>query len=129
MRIWHGDRGKKVTGGKIHLHRKKRKYELGSVPTFTKLGKERKKIVRTKGGGTKIKVFSVEFANVTDKKTKITKKVKILDVIENPSNPQLVRSKIITKGCVIQTEIGKARVTSRPSQEGVVNAVLLEEKA
>ncbi|RLI95711.1 MAG: 30S ribosomal protein S8e, partial [Candidatus Aenigmatarchaeota archaeon] len=55
-----------------------------------------------------------------------TKKVKILDVLENPANPQLVRSKIVTKGCIIKTELGNAKVTSRPSQHGIVNAVLIK---
>ena len=126
MAIWHGDAGRKVTGGKIRLARKKRKRELGREPILTKIGEEKRRIVRTKGGGIKIKAASVQFANVIDPKTKKTKKVKILDVIENKANPQFVRSRIITKGCIIQTEIGKAKVTSRPGQDGVVNAVLLE---
>ncbi len=128
MAIWHGDRGRKVTGGKIRLHaKKKRKSELGREFVKTKISeKEKRKIVRTKGGGIKIKLKEVVYANVTDPKTKKTKKAKVLDVIENPANPQLVRSKIITKGAIIKTEIGKAKVTSRPGQDGVLNAVLIE---
>lgn len=128
MAIWHGEKGKKPTGGKIRLARKKRKYELGSQPLHTKLGKEKRKIVRTKGGGIKIKAAYVEYANVVDPVSKTAKKVKVLDVLENPANPQFIRSSIITKGAIIKTEIGKARVTSRPSQHGIVNAVLLEKK-
>ena len=56
------------------------------------------------------------------------KKLKILNVIENPANPHLVRQNIITKGCIIETEMGKARITSRPGQSGVLNAVLIEPK-
>ena len=128
MAIWHGDRGRKVTGGKIRLHaKKKRKSELGREFVKTKISKkEKRKIVRTKGGGIKIKLKEVVYANVTDPKTKKTKKAKVLDVIENPANPQLVRSKVITKGAIIKTEIGKAKVTSRPGQDGVLNAVLIE---
>lgn len=126
MAIWHGKKGRKATGGKIHLARKKRKYELGNSPLLTKVGEEKKKIVRTKGGGIKIKAFAVEFANILDPNTRVVKKVKILDVLENPSNPQLVRRKIITKGAIIKTELGKAKVTSRPSQTGIVNALKVE---
>ncbi len=126
MAIWHGEKGKKATGGKIHLSVKKRKYELGNLPVHTKIGKERKSFERMKGGSLKLKLFSTEFANVLDKKSKTMKKVKILDVIENPANPHYVRRKIITKGSVIKTEIGNARVTSRPSQSGTVNAVLVQ---
>lgn len=129
MAIWHGEKGRKVTGGAIRLARKKKKRELGSLPVYTKIGKEKRKIYRTKGGGTKVKAFSVEFANVLDPEINVTRKVKILDVLENPSSPQLVRSGIITKGCLIKTEIGNARVTSRPSQHGIVNAILEKEKS
>ncbi|MDI6798595.1 MAG: 30S ribosomal protein S8e [Candidatus Aenigmarchaeota archaeon] len=128
MAVWHGEKGKKLTGGKIKIARKKRKYELGRLPVHTRIGKEKKKIVRTKGGEKKIKAFSVEFANVLDPKTNTIKKVKILDIISNPANPHFVRRGIITKGCIIKTEIGNARVTSRPSQHGIVNALLIEEK-
>lgn len=128
MAVWHGDAGRKVTGGKIRIARKKRKYELGSEPAYTKIGEEKKRKKRTKGGGIKIKLSSTNFANVLDLETKKSKKVKILDVVENPANPHFARSEIITKGAIIETDLGKAKVTSRPSQHGIVNAVLIEKK-
>ena len=128
MAIWHGEKGRKKTGGEIILARKKKKRELGNLPVFTRLGGEKRKKYRTKGGGEKIKAFSVEFVNVLDPKTNSTKKVKILDILENPANPHFVRRKIITKGAIIKTELGNARVTSRPGQHGIVNAILIEEK-
>jgi len=128
MAVWHGERGRKKTGGKIVLARKKKKHELGSLPLHTKIGEEKRVVVRTKGGGKKVKAYKVEFANVTDPKTKVSKKVKILDVLENRANPQLVRSKIVTKGAIIKTELGNALVTSRPSQHGIANAVLIQEE-
>ncbi len=128
MAVWHGERGKKFTGGKIETARKKRKFELGSFPLHTTLGKEERKITRTMGGRKKVKAVSVEFANVTDTKTHATRKVKILDIMSNPANPHFVRRGIITKGAIVKTEIGTARITSRPSQSGTVSAVLVEEK-
>lgn len=128
MAVWHGEIGRKPTGGKIHLARKKRKYELGSFPMHTKLGKEERKTVKTKGGGTKIKASSVEFVNVLNLKTSEMKKAKIITVVETPANPHLARRNIIIKGAIVKTEIGNARVTSRPSQHGVVNAILVGEK-
>jgi small subunit ribosomal protein S8e len=127
MAIWHGEKGRKPTGGEIKLARKKRKYELGNPPIYTKLGIEKRVVKRTKGGGKKVKVVSTSFANVLDKKTGKTKKVKILNVIETPGSSMLARSGIIIKGAIIETELGKAKVTSRPSQNGVVNAILIEE--
>jgi small subunit ribosomal protein S8e len=67
-----------------------------------------------------------EYANVTDPKSGKTKKVKILDVEENPANIDFSRRKIITRGAVINTEAGKAKVTSRPGQSGIVNAILIK---
>ena len=128
MTVWHGRMGKKHTGGEIVIARKKRKYELGRQPIHVKIGKEEKFILRTKGGNKKIRAMSVEFANVLDPTTKKVQKTKILDVLENPANPQLIRSKIITKGAIIKTEVGKARITSRPTQHGIVNAIMVEEK-
>ena len=126
MAMWHGEKGKTPTGAEIHLGRKKRKYELGSWPLMTKVAKDKRVLKRTKGGGVKIKAAAIEFANVLDPKSKTAKKTQILDVVENKANPHFVRRKVITKGCVIKTELGNARVVSRPSQHGVVNAVLIE---
>jgi len=125
MSTWHGEKGKTKTGAKINLAKKKRKYELGSLPIHTKIGKEKKISHRMKGGDFKVKAFSVEFANVLDPKTKIFKKVKILDVLDHPDNPHFTRRGVITKGCTIKTEIGLVKVTSRPSQHGMVNGIAL----
>ena len=129
MAVWHGERGRKPTGGKIVVIRKKRKYELGSLPLFTKIGKEKRIHSITKGGGQKVKAAYVEFVNAFDKKTNTAKKVKILDILENTANLHYVRRGILTKGAVVNTEIGKARITSSPSQHGIVNAILIEEKS
>ncbi len=126
MVIWHGESGKKPSGGKIKLVRKKRKYELGGFPVHTRLGEERRIKTRTKGGGSKVKLVSLSFVNVVDAKTKSSKKVKVTDVVSNPANPDLARRKVVTKGAIVNTEIGKVRITSRPSQHGVANGVLVE---
>ena len=63
-----------------------------------------------------------------DRRTKKTVKSKILSVLENPANPNYVRRNIITKGAIIDTDIGTARVTSRPGQHGMINAILIKPK-
>jgi small subunit ribosomal protein S8e len=127
MAIWHGEKGKDKTGGEITLHRKKLKRELGSFPAFTKIGKETKTLTSSRGNVRKLKILSAEFANVFDPKTKSSKKAKILDVLRNPANQHFARRKVITAGAIIKTEIGDARVVSRPGQHGVVNAILVSE--
>jgi small subunit ribosomal protein S8e len=46
-------------------------------------------------------------------------------VTENPANKNFVRRNILTKGAVVATDLGKAKITSRPGQDGEVNAILL----
>lgn len=120
-------RSKRSLHGKPYKkERKKRKYEIGRAPAFTKLGEAKIRKMRTKGGNEKIKLLGIDYANVLDKKTKKSIKVKIKMILENPANRHFVRRNIITKGTVIETEKGKAVVTSRPGQSGVVNAVLVK---
>ncbi|MHA1596474.1 MAG: 30S ribosomal protein S8e [Candidatus Asgardarchaeia archaeon] len=127
MSVWHGKSKRKPSGGRYKQFRKKRKYEMGRFPVETKLGPMRVKVIRTKGGNFKVKLVQCDFANVTDKEKNQTKKVKIISVKYNPSNIDYNRRKIITKGTIITTEIGDAIVTSRPGQDGIINAVLLKE--
>lgn len=126
MAIWHGEKGKDRTGKEIRLNRKKLKRELGSFPTLTKIGKDVKKVSIVRGNQVKVRSQSAEFANVFDSKTKVWSKSKILDIVKNPANQHFARRKIITAGAIIKTELGNARVVSRPGQHGVVNAVLEE---
>lgn len=124
---WHWDlHKKKKTGGRRRIWRKKRKYERGGIPTETILGKTRLKVERVKGGNIKIRLLRAEYANLyIQNKNKIVK-TKILRVISNPSNRDYSRRGVITKGAIIETEFGEAIVTSRPGQNGVINAKLLK---
>lgn len=125
MTIFQGKSGKKYTGGKLRSSRAKRRYELGREPTLTRIGPEARKVLRVMGGNSKVVLMRAESANVYIPTDKVTKKVKIQTVKENPSNQHYVQRNILSKGTVILTELGAARVTSRPGQDGVVNAVLL----
>jgi len=130
MSYWQGRDLRKPSGGKIRPYRKKRKRELGSPPTLTILGEESevRKLERVFGGNKKVRLKAALYANVTDPLTHITKHVRILRVIDNPSNTDYARRGVITKGAIIETELGEARVTSRPGQDGVVNAVLIKKQ-
>lgn len=119
-------KGRKITGGKYHAQRKKKLSELQGQARNVRLGKEKKKFIRTRGGKLKVVLLSIDKANLIDPKTHRARVVAIKNVLEVPSNPFFARQNIIVKGAIIQTEAGKARVTNRPSQEGCVNAVLLE---
>jgi small subunit ribosomal protein S8e len=66
------------------------------------------------------------YANVATRSTGTIQKVVIETVEENGANPNYVRRNILTKGAVIRTEAGRARIISRPGQDGVINAILIE---
>ena len=112
--------------GKITKAKKKRKYAIGRNASETTVGETKIKCLRTKGGGSKLKMISTENANVVfDGKSMICK---IVDLAENPANKDFTRRRIITKGAIltVKTPEGneiKAKVTSRPGQDGVLNAI------
>ena len=78
------------------------------------------------GGTLKNRAVLVKEANVLDSKSKKYQKAEIKSVSGNPANLHFVRRNTITKGAIIETSAGPARVTSRPGQTGTINAVLVE---
>jgi small subunit ribosomal protein S8e len=121
---YQGQSTRKRTGGRRRRPRNKRKDELGNVPTETEVGETKLKIVESRGGNRKIRALRTNDASVAlDGETVHTE---IEDVVENDANPNYVRRNIVTKGAVVETGEGRARVTSRPGQTGQVNAVLVE---
>jgi len=117
---------RKPTGGRYKkLYRSKRQRESGNAPMLTKIGPRKSKLVRTMSGRRKEKLLTCDVANVYDSKSKKYSKAKITGVAENEANRHYVRRNIVTRGTIIETDKGKARVTSRPGQEGTVNAVLV----
>jgi small subunit ribosomal protein S8e len=123
-------RKRKLSGGKKRAYRTKKKYEAGGYPAETVLGEPRRKITRGIGGNLKVKVLSDKFASVTDPKSGKTQKTLITRVVRNGANVDYNRRGVITKGAEIETEMGLAKVTSRPGNDGMINAVLIgKEKA
>lgn len=126
MAIWQGGSKRKSTGGRRLMAHKKRKFEIGREPVLTTIGDNKRKYVRVRAGVTRVRMLKAGTANVTDPKTGKTSPATIQTVTGNPANINYVRRNIVTKGAVIQTSAGKARVTSRPGQHGAINAVLTE---
>ncbi len=116
---------RKYTSKKYKHFRKKRKRELERPTIATVIGEEKKKKQRTLGGNMKIKLFSTNFINVTDPNTNKTSKVRIIGFESNTASKDLNRRHILTKGAIIETKLGNARITSRPGQHGVINGVLI----
>lgn len=126
MAKWNMKSKRKKSGGLRIRASKKHKYQRGSdfLPAF--VGERKVKVKRTRGAGVKHTILRTSIANIM--KDGKAQKAKIISVVENKADSHFIRRNIITKGAIIETDIGRARVTSRPGQEGVVNAVLLEKK-
>jgi small subunit ribosomal protein S8e len=110
------------------MYRVKRKFEQGTFPAETILGEPKRRGTRGLGGNSKLKALSDKFASVTDKKTGKTEKTEILRVVRNPANVDYNRRGVITKGAEVETKLGMAKVTSRPGNAGVINAILISTK-
>lgn len=116
----------KPSGGIMNKQRESRLHSLGRIPSLTKLGKMLRNVIRTRGGNQKERLIRVEVANVLDQKSGKFKQSKIVTVAQNPANRHHERRNIMSKGTIIETEMGKAKVTSRPGQDGTVNAILVQ---
>ena len=119
--------GRTPTGGRTSINRGKRRFEIGSHPSATRIDKETKIFAKqTKASGLiKAKVHYTDHVNLFDPKTKTYSQAKVKTVVECQANRHYVRRNIMVKGAVVETEKGKARITSRPGQHGTVNAVLV----
>jgi small subunit ribosomal protein S8e len=116
----------KLTGGVKNPNRGRRASEHHGYPVETKVGEDERVARRMRGGALKVICLRTQYANVLDPISKQTKKVKVNRVVTNPASKDLTRKGVITKGALIDTELGAARVTSRPGQAGIVNAVLIK---
>ena len=124
---YQGKSRRKYTGGRRIASKGKRKSELGREAAEPHLDETRRKNVDTLGGNRKVRLLRCNMVNVTDPSNNITRPVSIETVVDNESNKHYIRRNILSKGGIIRTEIGNARITSRPGQDGVVNAVLIQE--
>jgi len=91
------------------------------------VGPSSKRPSRGRGGQVTAGVVFAEFANVSDHAGK-TVKSKILRVKKSPANRDYERRGVITRGALLETEAGEAEVSSKPTDDGVVNAVLTKKK-
>jgi small subunit ribosomal protein S8e len=119
-------RKKKLTGGKRRPNRSRRAFEADDYPFEPVVGETVRSPKRTRGGSLSFGLRAATEANVFDGSSGKTVKTKILRVTANKANREYERRGVITRGAVIETEAGTARVTSKPSDDGVVNAVLMK---
>ena len=114
----------KVTGGRRHPLRSRRKYEIDRFPNEALIGEQITITRKVRGKNVKTAIKTIDSVNIAiDSKIK---RVKIIKVLENATNNDYQRRGIISKGAILETEEGKCRVVSRPGQHGTVNAILVK---
>ena len=114
----------KITGGRRHPLRSRRKYELDRFPNEAVIGNQVTVTRKVRGKNIKSAIKTIDSVNLAiDSKIK---RVKIIKVLENATNNDYQRRGIISKGAMLETEAGKCRVVSRPGQHGTVNAILVK---
>ena len=114
----------KITGGRKHTSRSRRKYEIDRFPNEALVGDQITVTRKVRGKNNKTSVKTIDSVNLAiDSKIK---RVKIIKVLENATNNDYQRRGVISKGAILETEEGKCRVVSRPGQHGTVNAILVK---
>jgi small subunit ribosomal protein S8e len=111
-------------GRKNVKFRDKRRSEVGNYFSATKFADSNVNLsVRRRGGNKGVRLKKAAVANLLTKDG--YKKAKITGVLESKDNRNFARQNIITKGCIIITELGNAVVINRPGREGSINARLV----
>ena len=114
----------KITGGRRHPLRSRRKYEMDRYPNEPLVGEQITVTRKVRGKNNKTGIKTIDSVNLAiDSKVK---RVKIIRVLENGTNNDYQRRGVITKGAILETDEGKCRVVSRPGQNGTVNAILVK---
>ncbi|KAJ3724651.1 ribosomal protein S8e/ribosomal biogenesis NSA2 [Lentinula raphanica] len=105
MGISRSSRYKRSASGAQRAHyRKKRKFELGRQPANTKLGAKRIHTVRVRGGNLKYRALRLDTGNFAWGSEHVTRKTRIIGVVYNASNNELVRTNTLVKGAIIQVD-------------------------
>ncbi len=115
----------KLTGGRRHPLRIRRKYEMDRYPNEALTDAQETVTRKVRGKNNKTALKTIDFVNLAIPGSKV-KKTKILKVLENPTNNDYQRRGVITKGAILETQDGKCRIVSRPGQSGVVNAIIIK---
>lgn len=116
--------GRKISGGRYKKPKKKKLTGRQNQARIVKIGDKKTKLLNGRGKTSKLVSFFGNEANIIVKGK--SKKTTIKNVVETPSNTFLARQNILVKGAIIETELGKAKITNRPSQEGNIQAILVE---
>ncbi|KAF8274506.1 ribosomal protein S8e [Lactarius quietus] len=123
-----------ATGAQRAHYRKKRKFELGRQSANTKLGVKRIHPVRVRGGNHKYRALRLDSGNFAWGSEHVTRKTRIIGVVYNASNNELVRTNTLVKGAIIQVDATpfrqwyEAHYAQPVTKKGTKAAAAAEEK-
>lgn len=117
------------------------RYELGRQPANTKISSNKTvRRVRVRGGNVKWRALRLDTGNYSWGSEAVTRKTRILDVVYNASNNELVRTQTLVKSAIVQVDaapfkqwylqhygvdIGrKKKATAAAKKEGEVSSCL-----
>ncbi|XP_022843526.1 40S ribosomal protein S8-like [Olea europaea var. sylvestris] len=81
------------------------RYELGRQPANTKLSSNKTvRRVRVRGGNVKWRALRLDTGNYSWGSEAVTRKTRILDVVYNASNNELVRTQTLVKSAIVQVD-------------------------
>jgi len=83
---------------------------MGRPSANTKMGSKRISVVRARGGNLKYRALRLDAGNFAWGSEALTRKTRILDVVYNASNNELVRTKTLVKNAVIQIDAAPFRL-------------------
>eukprot|EP01123_Difflugia_compressa_P000973 TRINITY_DN110_c0_g1_i5.p1 TRINITY_DN110_c0_g1~~TRINITY_DN110_c0_g1_i5.p1 ORF type:complete len:271 (-),score=70.04 TRINITY_DN110_c0_g1_i5:18-830(-) len=95
---------RRATGGRQKRIRMKRKFELGRQPASTKIGDKKINRVRVRGGHYKFRALRLDHGNFSWAGEAVTRKTRILKVVYNATNNELVRTNTLVKGSIVQID-------------------------
>ncbi|KAI0032471.1 ribosomal protein S8e [Vararia minispora EC-137] len=98
-----------ATGAQRAHYRKKRKFELGRQSAQTRLGAKRIHTVRVRGGNLKYRALRLDSGNFAWASEHCTRKTRIIGVVYNASNNELVRTNTLVKSAIIQVDAAPFR--------------------
>ncbi|CAD7922272.1 unnamed protein product [Amoebophrya sp. A25] len=94
----------RLTGGRVNVHKKKRKYEMGRPAAMTKLGHKKVRVVRCRGANKKFRALRLDTGNYSWGSENTTRKVRIMDVVYNAVSNEMVRTKTLVKNAIVQVD-------------------------
>ena len=95
---------KRVSGGRMPIHKKKRKFEMGRQPAMTKIGKKKISVVRGRGGNLKHRAIKLDYGNYTWQSECASFKCRIYDTVYNATSNEFTRTKTLVKNAIVQID-------------------------